>query len=409
MAIRDLDINLTDEQKSLRDMMKRFGAEVLRPAGARLDKLHDPADVIVPRSELWDVYRQFRALGLHKATIPSMAGGLLGEIDPLSIVLVVEEMGYADTGLAISFGVDSMPFALAAFSPDRGLQELARAYCEDKNAELIGCWAITEPDHGSDWIIGDPGEPGAPHIVPNVRAVLEGDEYVIRGQKSAWVSNGTIATHASVHVSLEPEKGMGGAGIAVVPLDLPGVSRGKPLDKLGQRSLNQGEIFFEDVRIPKAWMVFPDPAIVGNLREISISRVNGGMGMVFSGLARAAFDEAFEYSKQRIQGGKAIVEHQNIQLKLFRMFAMVESTRALVRRVGLYNAAHMPPSGPHAVATKVLATECAFQVASEAIQIFGGFGLSRQYPVEKMFRDARTSMIEDGVNESLALVAMQLM
>ena len=409
MAIGDLDFDLTDEQRRMRDLARRFGADVLRPVGLRLDKLPDPAEVIAPGSELWNAHRAFRELGLHKATIFKTAGGLLGDIDPLSIILMVEEMGYADTGLAISFGVDSMPFALASLSPDPRLQELARAYCEDRNAQLIGCWGITEPDHGSDWILAHTKEVGSVPMVPNVRAVLKGDEYIITGQKSAWVSNGTIATHASLHVSLDPDKGMGGAGVAVVPLDLPGVSKGKPLDKLGQRSLNQGEIFFEEVRIPRSFMVFPDPAVLADLHAMSLSRVNGGMGMVFAGLAHAAFDEAFRYSKERIQGGKAIVQHQNVRLKLFRMFSMVESTRALVRRVGLHNALRVPPSAPHAVATKVLATECAFQVASEAIQIFGGAGLSREYPVEKMFRDARASMIEDGVNESLALAAMELM
>jgi alkylation response protein AidB-like acyl-CoA dehydrogenase len=156
-------------------------------------------------------------------------------------------------------------------------------------------------------------------------------------------------------------------------------------------------------------MVFPDPAILESFREISLSKVNGGMGIVFAGLAKAAFDEAFKYSKERTQGGKVIFEHQNIKLKLFKMFAMVESARSLTRRMALYNAVTMPPSGPHAVAAKVIATECAFRVASEAIQIFGGYGLSKEYPVEKMFRDARASMIEDGVNETLSLAAMELM
>jgi alkylation response protein AidB-like acyl-CoA dehydrogenase len=181
------------------------------------------------------------------------------------------------------------------------------------------------------------------------------------------------------------------------------------LDKIGQRPLNQGEIFFDDVKIPKSWMIFPDPAVLASFREASLAQVNGGMGIVFAGLAKAAFDEALKYSKERIQGGKPIFEHQNIKLKLFNMFTMVESTRALTRRMALYNAANFPPSGPHAVAAKVLATESAFKVASEAIQIFGGNGLSKEYPVEKMFRDARASMIEDGVNETLALAAMDFM
>lgn len=407
--MRDLDLNLTDVQKNLRDMIRKFGAEVVRPAGIALDKLADPADVIAEGSVLWDVYRQFRELGLHKAAIPQTSGGMLGEIDDLAQVLMIEEMGYADAGLAISFGVDSMPFALAALSPDPELQDWARAYCEDARGELIGCWAITEPGHGTDWLLAHMDENREAKISPNVRAVLKGDEYIINGQKSAWISNGSIATHASLHVCIEPAQGMRGTGVAVVRLDLPGISRGKPLDKLGQRPLNQGEIFFEEVRIPKSWMVFPEPAVLEAFREVSLAKVNGGMGIVFAGLARAAFDEAFRYAKERIQGGKPIFEHQNIKLKLFRMFSMVEATRSLARRMALYNAVTMPPSGPHAVAAKVLATECAFKVASEAIQIFGGYGLSREYPVEKMFRDARASMIEDGVNESLALAAMELM
>lgn len=409
MGIREIDLNLTPEQIGMRDMVKRFGAEVVRPAGVELDRLHDPAHVIAQGSVLWDVYKKFRELGLHKATIPKTSGGLMRDVDPMSEVLMVEEMGYADSGLAISFGVDSMPFALAALSPDPQLQSWARSYCEDTRGELIGCWAITEPDHGSDWVLAQMEETRDSRIVPNVRAVLKGNKYVINGQKSAWVSNGSIATHATLHVCLDATKGMKGTGVAVVPLNLPGITRGKPLDKIGQRPLNQGEIFFEEVAIPKSWMVVPDPAILESFREISLSKVNGGMGIVFAGLAKAAFDEAFEYAKVRVQGGRPIIEHQNIKLKLFKMFAMVESVRSLIRRMALYNAAMMPPSGPHAVASKVLATECAFKVASEAIQILGGFGLSKDYPVEKMFRDARASMIEDGVNETLSLAAMELM
>lgn len=409
MGIPDLDIGLTDEQKRLRDMVRKFGAQVVRPAGIEMDKLHDPADVIADGSLLWDVYREFRQLGLHRGAIPKAAGGMFEDLDPLSTVLMAEEMGYADAGLAISFGVDSIPFALAALSPDPELQGWARDYCEDTKAEFIGCWAITEPDHGTDWLLAATEETRNPKIIPNVKAVLKGDEYIINGQKSAWVSNGTIATHASLHVSLDPDRGMEGTGLAAIRLDLPGISRGKPLDKMGQRPLNQGEIFFDDVKIPKGWMVIPDPAVLESLRGMNLARVNGGMGIVFAGLARAAFDEALKYSKERIQGGKPIFEHQNIKLKLFEMFAMVESTRALNRRMALYNAVNFPPSVPHAVACKVLATECAFKVASEAIQIFGGNGLSREYPVEKMFRDARASMIEDGVNETLSLAAMELL
>jgi alkylation response protein AidB-like acyl-CoA dehydrogenase len=407
MPLRDLDINLTEEQISLRDTIRKFGEEVMRPAGIELDNMADPADVIAEGSVLWDVYKQYRELGFHKRSIPKAIGGMAEDVDLMSGLLMAEEMGYWDSGLAISFGVDGMPFALAALFPDPELQSWAKAYVEDTKGEFVGCWPITEPDHGTDWLLRGEEVLG-PKGTPNVKAVLKGDEYIINGQKSAWVSNGTIATHGNLHVSLDPSKGMAGTGLAIVRLDLPGITRGKPLNKIGQRALNQGEIYFDDVKIPKSWMIVPDPALTEGTGEAGLAQVNGGMGIVFAGLAKAAFDEALQYSKERIQGGVPIFEHQNIKLKLFRMYAMVESARALSRRTALYNSSN-PPSAPPAVASKILSTEYAFKVASEAIQIFGGNGLSKEYPVEKMFRDARAAMIEDGVNETLSIAATEYM
>jgi alkylation response protein AidB-like acyl-CoA dehydrogenase len=407
MPLQDLDTNLTNEQKTLRDMIRKFGEEVMRPAGIELDQLADPADVIAEGSVLWDVYKKYRELGFHKSSIPKASGGMAEDMDAMSRLLMHEEMGYWDSGLAISFAVDSMPFALAALFPDPELQQWARAYVDDTRGEFIGCWSVTEPDHGTDWVLRGEKILG-PKGAPNVKAVLKGDEYIINGQKSAWVSNGTMATHTNMTVSLDPSKGMAGTGVAIVRLDLPGITRGKPLNKIGQRALNQGEIYFDDVKIPKSWMVVSDSTMREGSPEAGLAQVNGLMGMIFAGLAKAAFDEALQYSKERIQGGVPIFEHQNIKLKLFRMYAMVESARALSRRMALYNSANSP-SAPPAVASKILSTEYAFKIASEAIQVFGGNGLSREYPVEKMFRDARAAMIEDGVNETLSIAATAFM
>jgi len=128
-----------------------------------------------------------------------------------------------------------------------------------------------------------------------------------------------------------------------------------------------------------------------------------GMAVMFAGLAKAALDEAIAYAKQRVQGGVPIIEHKNIGLKLFEMFMQVESARSFARSQYMYTANSGSSSSPHVMAGKWLSTETAFNVASQAIQIFGGNGLSKEYPIEKIFRDARTAMIEDGVNESLAL------
>jgi alkylation response protein AidB-like acyl-CoA dehydrogenase len=411
MSYREIDINITDEQNASRDMARKFGAEVMRPAGLELDKLHDPADVIAKGSVLWDVFKKYRELGFHRMDIPKALGGIREDVDPMSRFLIGEEMGYADAGLTISLGVSNMPFSLSTYFPNPLLQDTVRAYCKDIKGNMIGCWAITEPDHGSDWVLAAHPDLADPKCAPSVRAFLKGDEYIVNGEKSAWVSNGTLATHAVLHVCLDPSKGMGGGGLAIIPLDLPGISRGKPLDKMGQRPLNQGSIIFEDARIPKEFVVIPDPSVMAGagIGEQILAGANGGMAVVFGGLAKAAFDEALNYSKERIQGGKPIFEHQNIKLKLFNMFTMVEAARGAARRMAFYNAVSQPPSGAHAVACKVLSTETAFKVASEAIQIFGGYGLSREYPIEKMFRDARAGMIEDGVNESLSLAAAEFL
>ena len=403
MAYPEIDLNLTDEQKALRDLVKKFGAEVMRPAGIKLDKLGDPADVIAPGSILWDVFKQYRELGLHAMGFSKRIGGTAEDMDPMMGILFLEEMGYADAGLAISLGVASMPFTAWQYFPVPDLQDLARQYVQDKDCKLIGCWGITEPDHGGDWSLGG----DKPECGPSLRGVMKGDEYIINGQKSAWVSNGTIATHSLLHVGLDPSRGMLGQGIAICPLDLPGITRGKPLNKIGQRPLNQGEIFFDDVHLPKKYMIMtPRPAseIAGGSGLFSGGGIPmGSMAVMFGGLARAALDEAIKYAKQRIQGGVPIIEHKNIKLKLFEMFMMTESARSLSRRLQLYNSMSGSSSMLHTMAGKWMSTETAFKVASEAIQIFGGNGLSKEYAIEKIFRDARTAMIEDGTNEVLAL------
>ncbi len=404
MGFLELDLTLSDEALAMRDTAAKFAMEVMRPAGIELDRMPSPEDVIAKGSVLWDVFKKHRELGLHKAMLPKELGGMLEDLPPGALNLVNETLGYGDAGLSISLGASGFPFYMASILPDPEIKKLAREFVNDTEANLVGCWAITEPDHGSDWILMT-GKTGAdPRVFSSVKAELKGDEYIINGRKAAWVSNGTIATHAVLHVGLDPSKGMHGTGIALCPLDLPGVSRAKPLDKMGQRPLNQGEIIFEDVKLPKKFMVVSDPNLVPMLGKMILTAANSAMGTAFSGLAQAAFDEALKYAKERIQGGVPIIEHQNVKLKLFNMFQMVEAARCLNRAVSRYNREKMPlGSMKHAIASKILSTETAFKVASEAITIFGGYGLAKEYPVEKMFRDARASMIEDGVNEVLAI------
>ena len=400
----DLDRSLTPEQAALRKEVHRFSEEVLRPAASELDKLHDPEDVVKPGSKFWDVFRTYYELGYHIGSLPEAAGG--AGLGVLEQNIVTEEMGWGSADFAIAFGVASFPFNFAAGSGNEQLvKEVARPFFEDRKAQYIGCWAITEPQHGSDTLTVGMEHFRDPNVFYGVTARADGDEWVITGQKSAWVSNGTIATHALTFLGVEEAKGAGmaGGGVALIPLDIPGVSRGRALDKLGQRALNQGEIFFDEARIPRGYML-AGPEAYPIVLEAVLTGSNAYMGVTFSGLARAAFEEALAYSRERVQGGKPIAEHQLVQKKLFDMFAKVQAARNLSRATMLYNNAGQGAI-QYSIASKVFCTSAAFEVASDAVQLHGGYGVSKGVLVEKLLRDARASMIEDGSNDVLSLVA----
>lgn len=392
MSIPDLNWDLTDTERSIKDTVHRFAVEVLRPAGITLDKL-SPDDVIASKSIFWDVHKQYLDLGAGSAR----AG--LGRVEGARLqFLITEELGWGDSGFAIAFGAGGFPSNLAAQS---GRKELIAKFPATK----LGCWAITEPDHGSDMIDVDFRTTGVPqgYSRPNCLARADGNEYVISGQKSAWVSNGTIANAAALFTAVETSKGERGGAVFLVPLDLPGVSRGKPTDKIGQRALNQGEIFFDEVRVPPDYMVVP-PENYSMYTQLTLASANTGMGTIFAGVARAAFELALDYARERTQGGRPIIEHQSVRSRIFEMYRKVEAARALNFNVVMLNASSPMPNLTAAIASKITSTQTAFEVASQAFQIFGGAGMTKEYPIEKIFRDARISMIEDGCNEVLGIL-----
>ena len=395
MALTDLEIGLSQEDEAIRELTHRFAEEVLRPAGRALDRLPDPAAVIAPDSILWEVFEKYHALDVSRIATDN-------EMDAVAkarlMAIVNEELSWGDVGLAISLGLCAFHIPWIEQS---GNAELIERYCSP-DKPTIGCWALTEPDHGSDTVgLSEPAFHDA-SIKANCVARKDGDDYVINGQKAAWVSNGSIADMIVLFCTIDQSQGFAGGGAILVPSDLPGITRPKPLDKIGQRSLNQGEIYFDDVRVPASYLVV-GPEFYGLALETMLAHANAAMGQLFVGVARAALEHAISYSKERVQGGVAICEHQNVKSRLFRMFTKFEAARSLARRVALFNATNMPQV-EYSIATKVFCTTTAFEVASEAVQIYGGNGLSREYPVEKLLRDARASMIEDGCNEMLGLI-----
>jgi alkylation response protein AidB-like acyl-CoA dehydrogenase len=395
MSTVDIEVGLSEEDAAIRDVAHQYAEEVLRPAGIAMDRMTDPADTIGPDSPIWNVIEKYHQIGLGGITYDD-------EMDPYRkarlMAVVNEELAWGDVGLSITVGLSGFHQPWVQQTGDAALIE---RFCDADNP-TIGCWALTEPDHGSDTVaLTEPGFSN-PDLKANCTATKDGNEYIIRGQKAAWVSNGPIADMAVLFCTLDQSQGFKGGGVFLVPLDLPGVERPRPLDKLGQRSLNQGEIYFDDVRIPESHMALgPDLYAIG--LEMMLAHANAGMGQIFVGIARAAYEHALAYAHERVQGGVPIIEHQSVKSRLFKMFTKVEAARALARRVAYFNAGGAP-SIAHCIASKTFITNTAFEVASDALQIFGGNGVSREYPMEKLIRDARSSLIEDGCNEVLAIV-----
>lgn len=399
MPYFDINMNLNDEDMAIREATHKFAREVMRPISRQLD-LMTADEVIADDSPLWDFVRQAYELGYHKAILPEHIGGL--GFSPLQTHIMWEEMAWGSFGLTVLMGVFVFPYYCAVMTGDDDVMEnFALPYTECTDGSVRGCWAITEPDHGSDTITSGEDFFSAPSLRANIQARLDGDEYVINGQKSSWVSGGTIATHAMLHVQLDPSQGFAGNGVCLVPLDRPGVTRGRPLRKMGQKDLNQGEIFFDEVRIPKNYM-FVDPDFYIPMLDMILASANMGMSVYSTGLARAAFEEAFSYSKERVQGGRPLIEHYSNKQRLFKMFSRVETCRALSRAVIDLNMNVSPPVLEYSLAAKTQCTQMAFENSHEAVQILGGSGLTEEYLTEKLFRDARATLIEDGNNEVLA-------
>ena len=389
---------LSDEEAAVQGGLHRFAKDVMRPLGAELDKM-SAEDVIAPGSPYYSVFAEFAKLGLD----PSMLSELPPDIAVRMESLIGEELGWGDAGLAVSLGVAGFPLEMAATMGNKELVDL----CTGR----IGCWMITHPDKGSDvqvfdmareWVPGQLGNKG------NMSGKLQGDEIVINGQCSAWVSNGAVAQIALGYIGADYGDGFFDTdgrphGMSVIiPLDLPGVSKGKPLDKIGQRSLPQGEIYFDNVRVPKRFAIALKDEYYGNMAS-AWSFAGTVMSQTFTGVARAAFELALHYCHERKQGGKRLIDHQLTRYRLGDMLRRVEICRSVARR-SLSYARLSPLTHPYVTAAaKVTVTQEAMKVVDEAFQLFGGAGTSREYPIERMYRDARVALIEDGENYVLTM------
>ncbi|WP_324731197.1 acyl-CoA dehydrogenase family protein [Pseudomonas paeninsulae] len=398
VGLTGFETPLSEEERAIQQTVHQFAKNVLRPIGQELDKM-SAADVCAQGSPFWAVFQEAAKLGLDPALFSQFEPDVAVRLESL----IGEEMGWGDAGLGTSLAVAGFPLQMAMAAGNQELVEL----CTGK----IGCWMITHPDKGSDimvydmkreWPQGQVGNKG------NVTAKVGKDEIVINGQCSAWVSNGPVAQVALGYIAADYGDGYFDAdgrphGVAVIiPLDLPGISRGKPLEKIGQRALPQGEIYFDNVKVPLRFAIALKDQYYGN-QSSAWSYAGTHMSQMFTGVARSAFEMALQYCHERKQGGQLLIDHQLTRYRLGDMMRRVELARGVARRSLAY-ARLSPQTHPYATASaKVTVTEECMKVASEALQLFGGAGTSREYPIEKIFRDARSAMIEDGENTIITM------
>ncbi|MHB8490889.1 MAG: acyl-CoA dehydrogenase family protein [Solirubrobacteraceae bacterium] len=407
-------VQLTDEEELLKETAHRFAEEVMRPAARELDRMA-PAARCAPGSPYFEVMSHFRALGYHRAMLPSDGGEPDAELSARGQAVMLEELGWGSLGPPTAIGVSALPFVLVARLGAESLKEQILAqWLDDGRApgapELHGCWGATEPDHGSDFIdclrdraMASPGR-------AQVLAERDGDGWLLRGQKSAWVSSAPVATHCALHAQLAGGEHLEDGLLAFVPLDLPGVRKGPPVGMLGARDDPQGELFFDGVRIPADHVLVPPGPLYPIFVDQLLCMTSASIANIAVGVARAAFEEALAFACARVQGGTVIAGHKNIQLTLYSMFEKVETARCYARQALCHlrerTSGDVPLASPrHTRAAQIYAKRIAFEVANDAVQVCGAYGLSEESTVEKLFRDARSLLIEDGTLEVLALDA----
>lgn len=362
---------LTEEQAELKKMIRTVLEKELAPLVKEYDL----------KSEFpMQVFRKMGEIGLWGMDIPAEYGG--PGFDAKTLCLLREEFGRVDAGFSVSFGASTVGFKIMMAG---GSEEQKRWVADQIIQEgKITAMCITESQGGSDV------------AATRTKAVRDGDEYVINGVKT-FITNGSLADIYIVVASTAPELKGKGLSCFIVERDRPGVSVGKEEDKMGIRLSNTTDVIFEDVRIPADHLIGKEnEGFKYVMKALEKSRPIA-VGPVV-GLAQAALDAAIRYSKERVVFGRPIGQNQGIRFMLADMEMRVEAARQLMLYAcDLIDAGR--PIGPHGSIAKTYASEAAVRVTNDALQIFGGYGYSREYPIEKMVRDARIYTIFEGANQ----------
>jgi alkylation response protein AidB-like acyl-CoA dehydrogenase len=370
---------LTPEQREIRDVCREFADREIRPIAAEIDEV----DTETP----WEVWYKAAALGLTSFMLPEAYGGG-GLTDCVTGVVVQEELcrGCAGIGnLITSGGFFAEPIV------ELGSDEQKRRWLEPIAGERppLTALATTEPGAGSD----------AASI--STTAIRTDEGYVLRGQKT-WISNGGVGEYYVVFATVEPGSRSRGITAFVVEKGDPGVTFGEPMKKMGQRAIVNTEMFLEDAELPEDRRLGEEgQGFYGLMRTFDRSRIT--LGASATGIARAALEYAIEYSKSREQFGKPIADHQAVAFRLADMATRVDAARLLVHRAARkIDAGESVPK--EAAMAKLFASETAMWCTWAAVQTLGGWGYSREYPVEKWMRDAKLEEIEEGTSDIQRLI-----
>ena len=366
-----MDFDLTTEQRLIRDLARQFAEREIAPVAAEWDRRQE-----FPHP----IHAQARELGLLHLTIPQQYGG--GGLGILELALVTEQLAWGCAGIGGALGLNAVAADALLVA---GSEAQKQRYLSLLTAGKFGCYAATEPGAGAD-VAG-----------LQTRAVRDGKHYVLNGTK-IWISNATVASFAVVFAKTDPTAaGQRGLSAFVVDLDTPGVSVGRKLEKLGQRAWPAAELNFVDARIPADCLLGQEgEGFLTAMKVFDRSRPMIAASAV--GLMSRCLDESLRYAQERRTMGRPIWEHQAIGHKLAEMSMKLEASRLLV-----YQASWQCDQGRRntkaAAIAKALAADSAVWAASEAVQIFGGMGYSTEFPVEKLYRDAKVLQIYEGTSE----------
>jgi alkylation response protein AidB-like acyl-CoA dehydrogenase len=369
---------LTEDEVLFRDNIRQFADEKIRP----LVKEMDEKGVFEK-----DLINDFFQLGLMGIEVPEQYGG--GGAKFFEAILAVEELSRVDASSGVIVDVQNTLVNNALLR--WGNEEQKKRFLPKMATETVGAYALSEAASGSD------------AFAMQTRAVLKGSEYVLNGRK-LWITNGKEAGLFILFATLDPSAGYKGITAFLIEKDFSGFTVGKKEDKLGIRASSTCELILEDCRVPKE-NVLGEP---GKGYKIAIETLNEGrigIGAQMVGLARGAWEFASKYAVERKQFGKSISEFQGIQFQIAQMATELEAARLMV-----YNCARMKDAGvpfvKEAAMTKLFASQVAERVTSLAIEIYGGYGFTKDYPVEKYWRDAKIGKIYEGTsNMQLATIA----